>query len=458
MKNPEEKPLIEETYEPPGSLERYKKSFSDLLKAPRDLWLLFTIKYCLYGSFSTFLSALSIYITEVKNYSDLYLCIAFAAIGIPGLIFFIVFGSFNDRYGIRYTLILGSLTACLPFLVIAMYDDLLISALIVMFPGAFSISLLVSGLEVGVKYYTEPHYRTLALSLYSMLSYISLIIGGILIEVLMINGGKDFDTFRIIFIYCAINSIIALILSCFLRQLDFSSSAERELSTQRAQEKSNWEFIREALVTKKFWRLISALSIVLIIKSITFQQAIALPLYMSRDLGDDTHYGLMIIINQVLLITFLPVFTFSIYYYTAYEVFIVAGIIGVLAVVPLMFGATYFTIISYILISSIAESMYNPRLLEYIFEKSHKGKEGFIISLAGVVTIIIMICSGILGGGLLNEFCPEDGERRCWALWLVVAAVPLLGILVLAFGRGFIEEPNFEPEPYFSWSKEAEFN
>jgi predicted MFS family arabinose efflux permease len=139
MKNPEEKPLIEETYEPPGSFERYKKSFSDLLKAPRDLWLLFTIKFCLYGSFSTFISALSIYITEVKNYSDLYLCIAFASIGIPGLIFFIVFGSFNDRYGIRYTLILGSLTACLPFLVISMYDDLLISALIVMFPGAFSI-------------------------------------------------------------------------------------------------------------------------------------------------------------------------------------------------------------------------------------------------------------------------------------------------------------------------------
>ncbi|OMJ79570.1 hypothetical protein SteCoe_20378 [Stentor coeruleus] len=455
MKSPEEHPLIEETYEPLGSFELYKKSFSDLLKAPRDLWLLFIIKFCLYGSFSTFLAALSIYITEVKDFSDLYLCLAFAAIGGPCLIFFIFFGSFNDRYGIRYTLILGSLTACLPFVVIAIYDDLLVSALIVMLPGAFSISLIASSLEVGIKYYTQPHYRTLALSLYSVLSYVSLIIGGILIEVLMVTGGKDFDTFRIIFIYCAINCVIALVLSCFLRQLDFSSFEELEVTTTRAQQKSTWEFVREFIITKKFWRLFSVLLIVLIIKSITFQQAIALPLYMSRDLGSDKHYGLMIIINQVLLIIFLPIFTYSIYYFSAYEIFIIGGTIGILAVLPLMFGASYYTIISYILISSIAESMYNPRLLEYVFEVSHKGKEGMIVSLAGIITIIIMVCSGMMGGGLLNEFCSAEGETKCWLMWLIFAAVPLPGLLTLIFAKTCIEEPPFESQPYLSWVKEA---
>lgn len=455
MSDPEEMPLKEEKYIPMNPLELYKKSYGDFFKAPRDLWLLFVIKFCLYGGFSTFLSALAIYVTEVEEFSDATLSLVFGLIGGSGLLFMLVFGSFNDRYGIKFTLIVGSFSAAIPFLVMSFNRNLIINIIVLMLPGAFSIALVASALEVGIKYYTHIHYRTLALSFYSAISYISLIGGGILIQILMQIGNKDYSTFRIIFLYCAINSLIAGILSCFLRQLDYSTFEEVEVTTKRALLKSNWQFIRETIVTKKFWRFTIVVCILLMIKLVFFQQSVALPIYMYRDMGDDTNYGLMIVLNQVIIIITLPLFTYLIYFYAAYDVFVMGGVLAVISILPFMFGANYYTIIAFIVISSLAESLYSPRLVEYAFEVSPKGKEGIMIALAGLITILATIISGVVGGLLLSGFCPEDGERHCWLMWLIIGAIPLPGLMMLFLGRRWLEEPIFEAQPFISCCDEA---
>ncbi|OMJ95357.1 hypothetical protein SteCoe_1264 [Stentor coeruleus] len=455
MMEPEEVPLKEDKYIPMSPMEMYKKSYGDLFKAPRDLWLLFIIKFCLYGSFSTFLSALAIYITEVEGYSDGTLSLAFGLIGGSGLVFIILFGSFNDRYGIRFTLIIGSFAASIPFIVISFNRNIYINIIVMMIPGSFSIALLGSALETGIKYYTHIHYRTLALSFYSAISYISLIGGGLLLQILMYIGDKDYSTFRIIFLYCAINCMIALVLSYFLRQLDYSTFEEVEVSTKKAFNKSNWTFIRETIVTKKFWRFAAVIFILLLIKIIFFQQSIVLPIYMYRDMGDDSNYGFMIVLNQVIIIITLPLFSYLIYFYAAYDIFIIGGSIAVISVLPFIYGANYYTIVSYIVLSSLAESLYSPRLVEYAFEVSPKGKEGIMIALVGLITILGTILSGIVGGILLGDFCPEDGQRHCWLMWLIIGVIPLPGLLVLFLARKYLEEPLFEAQPFVSFASEA---
>ena len=80
---------------------------------------------------------------------------------------------------------------------------------------------------------------------------------------------------------------------------------------------------------------------VLIIKTVFYQQSVALPLYMERDLGDDTHYGLFIIMNQVVIIILLPIFNYSVYYYSCYDIFLISGVIAAISPLTYLFGASY---------------------------------------------------------------------------------------------------------------------
>jgi len=239
--------------------------------------------------------------------------------------------------------------------------------------------------------------------------------------------------------------------------MDFSVYENKELE-QKNFKKGCWQHARQVFILKKFWRLVVLVLILLLIKIVFYQQTVMLPLYMDRDLNDDSHYGLMIIINQLVIIIALPLFTYMTYDKKLYDIFIWGGVISVLSLVPFLFGASYKTVVLYIVISSLAESLYGPKILEYLLKLSPKGKEGLFLALIAIPGSISTAFSGVMAGVLLEEYCPEDGEKKCWLMWTIVGLCALIGILVLITLRKWIEEPSFESQPYVSWSKEFESN
>lgn len=457
MDDSEELSLKDDNFKTMTPMELYKKSFGDLSQAPYDLWLLFIIKFCLYGSLSTFLSALPIYITEVHEMSDTELSIIYMILGLALITLIPLLGSFTDRYGICPSLAIGSFLGATSFTLIIFIEDVYLQLIVMLTVAMVGIALAAPSLEVGVKYYTHMHYRSLAISFYTAITYLSLMVGGGVIELLLVYGNKDQSTFKILFLYCAICCAVSFILSLFLRQLDYEYHEEQVQSLQKAGMRSNWQHVREILILKKFWRYFIVVMMVLIIKTIFYQQSIALPLYMYRDLGDDSHYGLSIVINQLLIIITVPIFSYSIYYYTAYEIFLISGLIAVLSPLPFIFGANYYTIMGYIVISSISESLFSPRLLEYALELSPKGKEGIMIAIAALPSALSLVFAGIIGGVLLNSFCPEDGEQKCWLMWMIIAGIGFVPVLILFIFRKCLDEPKFESQPYVSCSREADF-
>lgn len=454
--NEEQSPLIEDDkYEPLSKLDQYRKSFKDLWTAPRELLLIFIIKFSLIGGLSMFFISLPMYITEVKDLPDMTISLVYGIAGIVSMVYLILFGSIPDRYGIRFSLVLGSLVLLLTAAIFILFLNPLIQFASISVIGSFGLVVSSIALDLGIKHYTSLHYRSLAIALFTAVNYLVLISGGILLEVLMNSMNKSESTFRIIFIFCGGSFVLGLILSLFLRKLDYSVYEEKELEHKESKE-DFWKHTRHILVLKKFWRLCVLVVVVLMIKIIFYQQTVMLPLYMDRDFGDDSHYGLMIIMNQVVIIITLPLFTYFNYFCNPYDIFIYGGLIAVLSLVPFLFGASYLTISLYIIISSLGESLYGPKVLEYSLGISPKGKEGLILALISLPGILSTIVSGVIAGVLLEEFCPDSGERKCWLMWAIVGIMALCGIIVLIIFRKCIEEPEFESQPYMPCTKESQ--
>ena len=94
----------------------------------------------------------------------------------------------------------------------------------------------------------------------------------------------------------------------------------------------------------------------------------------------------------------------------------------------------YVMIVLYILLLSIGESLYSPRLYEYAAAIAPKGQEASYMSMSYLPFFLAKLLVASFSGVLLARFCPETGPRDSSTLWLIIALTTLIapvGLLVL---------------------------
>jgi len=87
----------------------------------------------------------------------------------------------------------------------------------------------------------------------------------------------------------------------------------------------------------------------------------------------------------------------------------------------------------YLVVFSIGEAFYSPRVYEYAAAIAPPGQEASYASLAYLPFLVGKLLVGT-GGWLLAAFCPENGPRHSGTMWLIfalAASVAPLGLIVL---------------------------
>jgi MFS family permease len=443
-------------YTPLSPIRRYKLSFSQITSAPRELWLIILIKFCVYGSLMFFNNLKIIYYSQVLQFTDTAISIIYGVDGIFKVVFLILLGSFPDLYGLKLSTFISSLSLIGTFASLILFDNRYIKIISILTLSNISESFSRTACKLGLKKYTRENYRTLAISFYTCSKYTVALLGGFCIQFLLSGGNQSYKHF----IYCFVGiiglGIFSAIASLFLRQLDFDLRDEEEIEISNKE--SSREYFRKILILKSFWRIFSVVVMVLIVKSVFFQQTNALPLYMKRNLGSDSNYGLTIVLNQFIVILLTPFFTYLKYYLTPYDVFIIGGLFACLSPLVFVIEGNYRTVIAFIGISSIAKSLYAPRLIEYLLETAPKSREAGVIAMVNIPGAITISFSGVMTGLLMNGYCTDDNTGNCELVWVWISIYAWPAVFILFFFRKWLEQPVFESEPYIQCSKEAQEN
>ena len=93
----------------------------------------------------------------------------------------------------------------------------------------------------------------------------------------------------------------------------------------------------------------------------------------------------------------------------------------------------YVMTVLYLVVFSIGEAFYSPRVYEYAAAIAPPGQEASYASLAYLPFLVGKLLVGT-GGWLLAAFCPENGPRHSGTMWLIfalAASVAPLGLIVL---------------------------
>ena len=454
----EESPLTD-NYKEVSSFDHYKESFRIILSSPRDLWTYYLIRFLMHGATYTYFSCLIVYLSNALNLSDTSISIVYFLFGMSLMMMIMTIGYLPDKYGIKISIFIAGTALAITFTLMMIFEDFYVQMFLIIILQPIGSSLFISSCDIGLKFYTHPNCRSLGITIAVIVTNLTTIVGALVIQLMFLSGSHSWINFRILFLYCAISVALAAILSLFLRNLDYGYR-ENEVITQKEEKfkYSSWDHLRRVFILKKFWRILGIMSLLFIIKSIFYQQTIILPIYMDRDLGDDSYYGLIIILNQVCMIIFLPLCLYSIYYFSSYDIFLISGVIAVISPLVFIFGASYLTIILHVVIMSVSESFLAPQAVIYCLSLAPKGYESIILGVLQLPFIFSAVFSGISGGLLLNSFCPKHGENNCWFAWVMTTVYTTPALLCLFIFRKFLEEPNFESKPYVSCSNESKLN
>jgi MFS family permease len=216
-----------------------------------------------------------------------------------------------------------------------------------------------------------------------------------------------------------------------------------------------------------FHRLLVFLILIAFVKIIYRQMDYVYPTFGIRELGPGAPIGILWGLNSLFIIILAPIVGALTQRFSAYSMVITGGLVSsasifIMALPPAWFvpmadgvlgnfighwyldlhGAVhpYYVMISlFVLVLSVGEAFYSPRVYEYAAAIAPKGQEASYGALSYIPFLLAKLLIGLFSGKWLMRYCPETGPRHSETLWLIVALFSLVAPIGLIGLRRFIQ-------------------
>jgi MFS family permease len=102
-------------------------------------------------------------------------------------------------------------------------------------------------------------------------------------------------------------------------------------------------------------------------------------------------------------------------------------------------GPYAWTLISYILIMTIGEAMWQPRFLQYAAEIAPEGRTGEYMGVAQFPWFLTKVLVPLLySGWMMDRYCPLEGEQNTEFMWFIFGCIAVMSTVLLVLARGWV--------------------
>lgn len=418
-----------------------------LKKHPTEFWLVYVLEFFIEIPFTLIIAGSTIYNIDILGFTEIQAGIIFAFLGLAVGFFALAFSNFPARYGMKIGLYIGNILGLATNVLLFVFRDKYFQVGIMFLFFIPSISLNFISLKLAVKQYTYPETRSFGYSMFYMVFFIASGISSALIDFILSYFGIQILGFLYLFISNSFFYAIAFSITYFLEDIDLESSEENILEKNKALRQSGWEYTKEVIITKKFWKFFSLVLLLSVVKSMYFHLSATLPQYMYRDIEKGAHFGYMMAGHQLVLILATPSCTYLVYYFTSYTLLVIGSFITAFSVLIFVFGSNYYTIAVFVVVISFGEAIYSPRLIDYTLAVAPKGKEAVYIGIANIPNFLSLLITGISSGILLHFCCPKEGTKDCKVMWFWIGGYSFIACSILVVFKNLFEQETDRKNP-----------
>ncbi|MEI6394294.1 MAG: MFS transporter [Verrucomicrobiota bacterium] len=236
----------------------------------------------------------------------------------------------------------------------------------------------------------------------------------------------------------------------------------------KVERKNPLQIVREIFREPALWRLLALIALILGVRAVYTYLYLLMPKYWLRTIGPDAAIGTLNMINPIGivigLILFIPITNkFKVFNMLVYGAMVSAFSLFPMALPWRIYGdniayAHYLMALFCMIIVTVGEVVWSPKLNEYTAAIAPKGQEGTYLGLSLLPWFLAKTLVSVLSGHMLQRWCPENvivngtsvplqeamihNQVGYWhspaAMWLVLGSYALVGCIMAAFLRNWL--------------------
>jgi MFS family permease len=456
--------------------------FTVMRGAQRELWLTFLLKFLIYVAYSVTNKTMILWLSRDLGFSDQA---AGAIVGwgwAPAMtVFTLLAGSLTDAIGLKRTFYLGVAicTVARTVMVTTTVPWLALSCGVL--PLAIGEALGTPVLLAATRRYSTTAQRSMSFSLVYMVMNIGLIAAGYIFDFVRRSDfhfsflGVEPTSHQQLFTASLAIEVIIFPAIYFLRrdrdervrvQSDSLFGGIAQTVKQSATE--TLQLFGRLIGQSAFVRIIIFFLLIGFLKAIFLQMDYVFPKFADRAIAPLAPVGKLANINGWMIIILVPVIGALTQRFAAYRMVIVGGAICAAGVFIMALPTEWFIAAAngpvgqwlghsylglqgaihpyyimsalYLVVFSVGEAFYSPRVYEYAAAIAPEGQEASYGALAYIPFLVGKLLVGTTGW-ILAAFVPENGPRRPELMWLVFALAASVAPIGLIVFRRYIRVP-----------------
>ena len=477
--------------------ESFLGKFMVLRGAVRELWLIFGTKILTIVAYSLVNSTLILWLSSDLHLNDVRAGFVVATWSTLLTISTVMVGSLVDAVGIRKSLLTGFGFCVFARFVMTFFAIRWIAIPFGLFPLAVGEALQTPVMVAAIRRFSTTRQRSIAFSIYYSMMNVGFAIAGWTFDRVRAGLGEyghysvpvlgfQISTYQTIILLGLLFTIPNLLITYFGLRAGVEATDEgvrikpeepkypgepflRAFFFSCRDALKDWMKIFSSLWTQPtFYRFLAFFGLVVFVKLILYHMYYTFPKFGIRELGPGAPIGHIFgLLNAVIVVILAPVVGALTQKVSAYKAVVIGTAITAVSVFfmalpPAWFqgladgflgnlightwlGLTgpvhplYVAIVLCVVMYSIGESFYSPRLYEYPAAIAPKGQEGSYLALSMLPYFVAKFFVGSISGFMLVRYCPAEGPRHSQTLWLIVGLMALISPLGLILCRRYIQ-------------------
>ena len=456
----------------PNPFTEIVNSFKALKGAPPAFWHT-NLAYWLDGvSYFGMLTLLTMFFHDIAGMSD---DVGHKLVSVyTGLITgsMLVFGPISDKLGVRRSLIVSVVLyivgrAALPllpgFLEPGSAAIIALSAVALVVAAAGN-GFMQPSCYAGVRRFTDEKTAAMGYGLlYAGMNLGIVVIGLISPRIrtgIHIKGLVDFDGFGIIgvFWFCVFVNVLMLLGLIFLftpkieREGEKTGTADEEGPGRADGDRPRISFTRDPLGATMAWirgnplsnpRFTFFIFILFPVQTLFAYQWLVMPQYITRAFSEivaNNMESFVNVLNPLIIVIGTPIIAAMTRKVSVYKMMVVGALVSAAPAFLFVIGPRFPFLLTYFVLFSLGEAMWQPRFLQFASEIAPKGKTGAFVAYANIPWFLVMALAGLYTGRMMERFFPAEGALNTELMWLVYGGAAMISPVGLILARRWVEK------------------
>jgi len=172
---------------------------------------------------------------------------------------------------------------------------------------------------------------------------------------------------------------------------------------------------------------------------------LTLPQYTSRAFEGfvSDNFEFFVNLNPILIFILTPIVTAFTARKNTYNMMIIGTLVMGLPTFILAFGPNIYTLMTYLIIMTIGEAMWQPRFLQWVAEIAPKNMTGIYMGIGQFPWFLTKIITSLYSGWFLMRYCPVDvppSEMNTEMMWFIYGLIAISSSFGLLVARDWMQK------------------